>query len=295
MNQRSAIELIRADALVFAKFRNTRLVSELVMASSRAWKKHSSKSGQVSTKSIMNAPWMWFEDGGCIPGIELSLETVTNSLLQSRSSMPSSFTHSIEIAEHHLQLNVTLQIQRKLKHSDLWVDWHFILWCIAKSMIQEWSQNNYYGFPKGFVRVALLRASFCCPLCHWVASKSYRLCTTLRISSKLRSTTRILTFITSGKIQTIVRLIWFARGVGQVRYFWRLQSCDAYLHSLKLIEDKFYVIINEFWHVTWDICIFSDQLYPTNTFRMVDKSMLVNEMCTYVPEENISSSERCVR
>ena len=60
---------------------------------------------------------MRFEDGGCIPGIELSLETLTNSLLQSRSSMPSSFTRSIEvveIGEHRLQLDVTLQIQRKL-------------------------------------------------------------------------------------------------------------------------------------------------------------------------------------
>ena len=47
MSQRSAIEQVRADALVFAKFRNMRLISKLVMATSRAWIKHSSKSGRA--------------------------------------------------------------------------------------------------------------------------------------------------------------------------------------------------------------------------------------------------------
>ena len=108
----------------------------------------------ISNLSIMYAPWMRFNDGGCISGIELSLIPFTNSLLQSSSPMPSGFTQSIEvveIAEHHLQLYMALQIQRKLKQTNLRVDWHFILWCIAKSGTQEWNQNNYHGFPKALL------------------------------------------------------------------------------------------------------------------------------------------------
>ena len=58
-------------------------------------------------------------------GTELSLELLTDSLLQSSSPIPSSFTQVIEvaeIAEHRLQLDMALQTQRELKHSDLRVD-----------------------------------------------------------------------------------------------------------------------------------------------------------------------------
>ena len=220
--------------------------------------------------------------------------------------MPSIFTQSIEvieIAEHRLQLDMASQIQRELKHSDLRVDWHFILWCITKSGTQEWSQNNYHGFPKAFVRVALLCASFCCTLCHWISSKWYRLCTILRISSKLRSATRIPGLITSGKIQTVVRLMWFARGVGQVRYFWRLLgcdqfnqhcwNCDGFLRSLKLIEDKFYVIVNEFWQVAWDMHILGPALSNERVSydRQKHACQRIVHMCAR--EKHVPQSENC--
>ena len=88
----------------------------------------------ISNLSIMYAPWMRFNDGGCISGIELSLIPFTNSLLQSSSPMPSGFTQSIEvveIAEHRLQLDMAWQIQSKLKFSHLRLDWHSLLWSIA--------------------------------------------------------------------------------------------------------------------------------------------------------------------